>query len=164
MKALTLRQPWATLIAQDHKNYETRRWHPRRNPGVLAIASSKTRISGGTLALCNTPPFAAVLPFDGERGVVDAPTGMILAVARVTEFLPTEQIGPDDLEREGHFGDFTAGRWAWFMPDVIPLHRPIAIPSAKPGEKKTMRLGLWDVPKALITPELTEAVLKVSAR
>lgn len=164
MKALTLRQPWATLIAVGAKHYETRRWHPLDAPDVIAIASSKSPMSAAWRDRCNAPPFSEVLPYDAERGEVKAPIGCIVAVARIGEFLPTEEVGDDDLEREGAFGDFSEGRWAWFLPDVVPLAEPIRLPSYKPGEKKPFRLTLWDVPKKLITPELTEAVRAVEAR
>lgn len=162
MKALTLRQPYATLIAIGAKNFETRRWHPRENPGVIAIASSKTKMSGPMRDRCNAPPFSEVLPYDAERKEVRTPIGCILAVARISEFVPTEEIGPDDLEREGAFGDFREGRWAWFLPDILPLAEPIPIPSWKPGEKKDFRLGLWEVPKKLVTPELRDAAKAVA--
>ena len=32
MPALTLMQPWATLIARGAKRIETRKWHPARTP------------------------------------------------------------------------------------------------------------------------------------
>lgn len=162
--ALTLRQPWATLIAIGAKRIETRRWHPRENPGVIVIASSKTPMSGPTRDRCNAPPFSEVLPYDAERAAVKAPVGCILAVAAVDEFRPTVGVSDEDLDHEGHFGDYREGRWAWYLTDVAPLDEPIPIPSAKPGEKKDFRLGLWKVPAKLVTPELRDLVESVKAR
>lgn len=41
MKALSVRQPWATLIAQGKKTIEIRSW-PTRHRGPLAIVASKS--------------------------------------------------------------------------------------------------------------------------
>lgn len=164
MKALTLRQPWATLIAIGAKRIETRRWHPAENPGVIAIASSKSPMSAAWRDRCNQPPFSGVLPYDAENGRVKCPIGHIVAVARIGECLPTEAVGADELEREGDFGDFSDGRWAWFLSEVVPLYSPIRLPSYKPGEKKPFRLTLWDVPQKIVTPELTRVAAEVATR
>ena len=155
MRCLTLSQPWATLITIGAKRVETRRWHPHENPGVIVIASSKKPMSAAHRRLLDFEPFSSAL------NGTETPVGCLLAVARLRICRRTEEIVEELSEHERAFGDYSPRRWAWEFDVVEQLDEPVPIPSAKPGEKKTFRLGLWDVPKTLITPELTEAVLAV---
>lgn len=69
MKALSIRQPWASLIAEGHKTIETRTWAPWKGyRGPLAIHASKTvdYYAGGILDTVGLP-------------VKAEPTGMIIA-------------------------------------------------------------------------------------
>lgn len=157
MKALTLMQPWASLIAVGAKKIETRPWHPQENPGVIAIASSKSKMTKRNEGLCHTGPFAAALPDDA----FPLPRGSIIAVGRLVDFRRTHEVETEDLTHEQHFGDFREGRWAWYFDNVVRLDEPIRLPAVKPGEKQPFRLNLWEVPKVLVTPELTAAVRKV---
>jgi activating signal cointegrator 1 len=63
MKALTLTQPWATLIAIGAKHIETRSWATSYR-GPLAIHAAAGYGKGGARghkALCGTEPFCSVL-------------------------------------------------------------------------------------------------------
>jgi hypothetical protein len=61
MKALSIKQPWANMIANGEKTIETRKW-PTNYRGILLIVSSKS------------PPIK--------------PAGVALAVARVADCRP----------------------------------------------------------------------------
>lgn len=159
MKALTLQQPWASLIAIGAKGVETRKWHPQQNPGTLVICSSKKPITGPAHErLLASEPFASCL--DGH----ETPRSAMLAVARVSGFSRTDDLhyvaSPQECDRrdpgllsfeEWTFGDFTPGRWAWFLTDVVKLDRPVTLSEPtkpKRGErrrKSQFRLGLWDL-------------------
>jgi hypothetical protein len=131
MPALTLMQPWATLIALGRKKIETRGWHPRENPGVLAIASSKKMMSRAHRRMASEQE-----PFRSALGDAELPSGVIVAVAVVTGFERTEQIKVSGAE--ALFGDFSLGRWAWHLGEVVALDRPIHVSGAR---------GVWKVPR-----------------
>ena len=99
MKALTLTQPWATLIASGQKKIETRDWHPAEQPDVIVIASSKKPPSKPLRAMCEREPFASAL------AGLELPRCSYLAVARLKCCLPTEDMNIPESERPfGNFG------------------------------------------------------------
>ena len=89
MKALTLTQPWASLIALGHKHVETRSWTTYQHyGGVIAIHAAK-----------GFPRYAREF-FAEERlaGRVPPliPFSAIVAVARLADCCRTEQVGITD--------------------------------------------------------------------
>lgn len=89
MKALTLSQPWASLVAIGAKRIETRSWGTNYR-GPLAIHAAKN-FSDIARQLCYTEPFASAL-IDVE-GVLysnsdELPTGVVVAVVELTDVLP----------------------------------------------------------------------------
>jgi hypothetical protein len=137
MKALTLTQPWATLVAVGAKQYETRSWSTRYR-GPLAIHAAKG-FPGWAKTACLDEPFYSVLTADrGETQALRLPLGMVVAVAVLAEVLP---VGPGRLfpaqlsDRERAFGDYSDGRYAWVLRDIEPLPQPVPAKGA---------LGLWD--------------------
>lgn len=167
MKAITLTQPWATLIAIGEKRIETRSW-PTHYRGPLAIHAAKgTGPIGGDLGLVlliEREPFASVLRphlhgYTAEERAADLPRGEIVAVCNLHDCVPTDggaavaayyahyPIKPSKAEEhELAFGDHTAGRWAWTLHRITGLAAPI--------ECRGMQ-GLWDVPEE-IRRELAE--------
>ncbi|MEK3688583.1 ASCH domain-containing protein [Paenibacillus sp. FSL R10-2736] len=81
MKCLTIRQPWATLIALGEKQIETRSW-PTSYRGDLAIHAGMQVDK----AICKTEPYQSVLARHGytadnlPSGVILAPAGWPVAV------------------------------------------------------------------------------------
>ncbi|MDP9350376.1 MAG: ASCH domain-containing protein [Chloroflexota bacterium] len=147
MKALTLHQPWATLVAIGAKRVETRSWYtPYR--GELAIHASKTFPPEAVLLFWE-PEFYGVLRRAGYHNPQDLPLGAVIATCMLTRCVPTtrEPVGPElqhrseDMfgdrpntahlkrlalldglsEQEQLFGDFSPGRYAWFLSDIIQL-------------------------------------------
>lgn len=141
VKALTLQQPWATLIAIGDKEIETRKWHPKEDPGRLVICSSKKPLTGPAHErLLASQPFAECLA--GR----ETPRSAMLAVATLARCERTEMLHiPEMGWPEVAFGDYSPGRWAWFLEDVVALPEPIPLsdPPRRPGQKKQFRLGIW---------------------
>lgn len=160
MKALTLQQPYATLIALGAKRIETRRWHPLENPGIIAIASSKKPLTRAQEARCCQPPFVDVLGTKpGQRQPL--PIGHIVALARCHRFERTEDVSAADLAREGDFGDYRTGRWAWHFDSVVALDVPVPVPESPKG-KKDFRLSLWNLPDTLVQGPLAPALARIA--
>lgn len=136
IKTLSLTQPFASLVALGEKRIETRSWSTTHR-GILAIHAAKA-IPRHERELCYTPPFVSVLRRHDLR-VSQLPRGAIVAVAVLRHILPTGQAGRfwvDDLpEQERAFGNYTAGRYGWFLYTIRALREPI------PARGK---LGLWE--------------------
>lgn len=86
MKALTLTQPWATLVAIGAKSIETRSWKTNYR-GPLAIHAGKGL--GGMKAdefvrLCSSEPFRSALGSEGDL----LARGVIVATCELLEVLP----------------------------------------------------------------------------
>jgi hypothetical protein len=147
VKALSLIQPWATLIAIGAKRIETRAWStPYRGP--IAIHASKWLTSTGRiinaevssyLSLCHEEPFRSALTLAGIERVQELPSGAIVATARLADVISTDTFQPDDYERE--FGNYAPRRFAWLLTDVEPLSAPITHRGFQ---------GLWDLDDAVI--------------
>lgn len=157
MKAITLTQPWATLVAIGAKQIETRSWCPLSYPtyGPLAIHAAKGLgpVGGkdGLTRLCSTEPFCSVLNTwsrEYAKTYVDLadmvnrplmPLGAVVAICELLEVRPTRGRSLERdyglSEQELAFGDYTEGRWAWRLGNVRMLPQPIPAKGA---------LGLWE--------------------
>ncbi|MEG6584905.1 ASCH domain-containing protein [Dendrosporobacter sp. 1207_IL3150] len=130
MKAITLWQPWASLLASGAKKYETRTWATTYR-GQLAIHAAK-KFPKEEIELCWEEPFKTSLSKSGLK-VEDLPRGAIIAIANLTDCLKVNEefiknlAGTTELE----FGDYEIGKYAWVLTDVRPI-KPIAV-SGKQG-------------------------------
>lgn len=160
MKALTITQPWASLIAIGAKRFETRSWSTNyRGPIAIHAAKGLGSVGGasGLLTLCQQEPFRSTFLEHCEelRSLYPhakpptwrdmLPLGAIVAVVELTDVVRTETLtalpfweGRNDHERA--FGDYTPGRFAWHLENVWKLADPIVCSGA---------LGLWKAPDAL---------------
>lgn len=156
MKALTLTQPWATLIACGAKRIETRSWSTTyRGPIAIHAAKGLGPVGGksGLGEQCAVPAFEAALTkwFEdfgamksAERAGCVMPLGAIVAVAQLVDVrcismkLRAEVLAQTITPNEIEFGDYTSGRFAWFLEDVKPLRDPVECKGA---------LSLWEVPE-----------------
>lgn len=118
MKALTLHQPWASLIGIGAKEYETRSWATSYR-GPLAIHAGKTVgvVPDGWIRQWVQPL--------GIRDVSKVPLGAMLCVCELTAIYRTEELLPHLSEQEKVFGNFRPGRFAWRMKVVEVLDPPI---------------------------------------
>lgn len=141
MKVISIRQPWATLIALGEKQFETRSWQTKYR-GKLAIHASK-KID---IDACHNREIATVLNKHGIVLTNDLPTGAIIAVSEITDChrVVMEELGWASFEggevvkgNEFHFGDYSVGRYAWRLEDIKKLREPILAKG---------QLSLWEYP------------------
>lgn len=158
MKALTLHQPHATLMALGKKPWETRSWKaPASLIGQrLAIHAGKT-IDPVAMA---DDRFTQALPRVGsDVGVL--PQGGIVAVVLLVKCRETTD-GDRKRSREQwmarsrpeHFGDFSAGRWVWETKLLLRAHPHIVCRGWQ---------RLWNVPESIagvLEEALSDAVPK----
>ncbi len=143
MKAITLHQPWASLIACGLKTIETRDWRPPRAVigERIAIHAAKRLPDSWEW---NDDIRLAVEHWD------DIPLGVVIATALLVD---ARQVGFQTYTGKvlasspsytgwvepGPYGDFSEGRWLWFLDDIRPLDPPIPA-------RGRQRLWEWDVP------------------
>ncbi len=135
IRALSLLQPWASLIAVGAKTMETRSWQTSYR-GLLAIHASKA-FPGEYRELCTHAPFSSALLAGGIASVNQLPTSAIVAVCMLVGCVPTQGLRPG--EPEASFGDYSPGRYAWMLKNIVRIPEPIPARGS---------LGLWkpDVP------------------
>lgn len=119
MKALSLWQPWASLMAAGAKLHETRHWATNYR-GPIAIHAAKTRdVAGAPDELC-----ASVL---GKYWTHELPRGVVVAVGRLTHCRPAETVADHLTRADRAAGNFAHGRFAWRVEDLRALAEPIPL-------------------------------------
>jgi Lar family restriction alleviation protein len=148
MKAITIWQPWASLLAIGAKQYETRNWETKYR-GPIAIHAAKK--DPCKIPLLGLQKFEEATKEELEKAGLSwclLPTGKIIATA---ELVNCWLIGAEldiPTEQEMLFGDWTPGRYAWELANIQLL--PVPIPA-----KGAQRLWNWDVE----TRQATEIVM-----
>ena len=150
MKALTLYQPWASLIAWGFKTMETRSWRPPYafNFGDrIAIHAAASKPFGlepkskGKEQKIETHAKDLWLPLQDTLGI-DLPLGAVVATARLVEAKMVVQSEDEngvvlvsydrnqmfvDSVQTDPYGDFTEGRWLWFLKDIVQVEPPVKV-------------------------------------
>ncbi|WP_438350915.1 ASCH domain-containing protein [Paenibacillus sp. FA6] len=153
MKAITIIQPWATLIALGEKKFETRSWATKHR-GPLAIHAGKKVDKDAWM----NEVIYMTLRKHGILTINDLPTGAILATCNLSGCYMVERKASEQEDRipvwlksttaegitlgwagkfpdEYYFGDYSDGRYAWKLADVKPLEDPISVKGQQ---------GLWN--------------------
>lgn len=144
MKALTLTQPWASLMASGWKQIETRSWSTKYR-GPLAIHAAKG-FPAWARDLCAEPPFCIKLR---HAPAYQLPLSRGLCVVELlgcisTDFLQEDWYRAEELlghevgEYERDFGDYAPGRYAWVTRFVRHLDDQREVRGA---------LGIWNWPE-----------------
>jgi len=141
MKAITIRQPWASLIAAGVKTVETR---PRRTAyrGRIAIHAGLRfhepfeEAMQACMAAGLSGFESIVLSAARAAPPLGPPRGAVVASARLFDCVPVENLINEptcqpaepwgaghyivDLDRERPLGDHSPGRWALLLDDIKP--------------------------------------------
>lgn len=148
LKALTLLQPWASLVALGAKSVETRSWATKYR-GPLAIHAGARRLHHGSfLLLARTARMAGLITLEQERVFrsLDVPFGAVVATCELVDVVAMVDLawgdepgwrhevmrsGVDHVEHvyvgreQRPYGDFSPGRFAWLLGDVVALPEPV---------------------------------------
>ena len=133
MKALSIIQPWASLIATGIKDIENRTWRTNYR-GEFLIHSSAKRLPAGWTALTSEQYAAAtrlVNPYGKENDVKQLPVSAIIGKARLVDCV---------LNHPSVWAE--KGVWNWVLADVQLFSTPILNVNG--------RLGFWEVDDALL--------------
>ncbi len=122
--AISLHQPWASLIASGQKRYETRSW-PTNHRGLIAIHAAK-KIEPDTRLL----NLLGIAESDVPRGAVVAIADLVDCIQMDAKFIEA-QSGTERM-----CGDWSVGRWAWKLENIRAI---------EPISARGMQ-GLWHFP------------------
>lgn len=109
IKCLTLKQPWASLVVEGHKEIETRSWETKYRGELYIHASSKFYF--GDLELCRIDRFFKEAIPDPTKVI----TGAILGKVTLVDCVRTETLDGKISKKEKAFGDYSPGRFAWIL-------------------------------------------------
>ena len=133
MKALSLLQPWASLVVMGLKTIETRSWNTSYRGELLIHASLGKR--GGLIA--KEHPFKKyIADFDS------LPFGALIGKVVLVDTVPAASLPYSDTHinrltmEEKAFGDYSGNRRAWIFEDAVSFNKPIPFKGS---------LGLWEV-------------------
>lgn len=136
MKALSLDQPYAILMALGLKEYETRSWITKYRGQIAIHATARKQAQYN--AVFQDDPFLSVLTRAGFRTYSDLPFGAVVAVAELVAIYCANELAEKletmGRENELEFGNFAPGRYAWRFANVKKI-TPI------PAKGKQ---GLWE--------------------
>ena len=131
MKALTLWQPWASMVAMGEKQVETRCWSTKYR-GEIAIHSAAKLPPAWLGASKEFPEFKTEIAdvLNCKRDYVQSevralPMGSILCIIRLCDIRETKNVREDLGTRELIFGNYEDGRYAWFFEMVKRFDEPI---------------------------------------
>jgi activating signal cointegrator 1 len=131
MKAITIMQPYAELIARGEKRFENRSW--------LTHYTGPLAIHAGLAAGPQLRQIAADIGIDLKK----LPLGAVVAVADLLDCTPIENLTA--IQRRSRHA---IGPYCWVLDNVQRLEQPIVIPGKQ---------GLWNIPDEvadLITQQL----------
>lgn len=118
MKAITLEQPFASLVSIGAKTIETRSWSTDHR-GPLAIHS-------GNLVKSITDPYYNSLLISAGLDCERLPLGKIIAIARLVSCEKIIITGIPCYPQLA-FSDFTPGWYAFELVDIRPLATPVSV-------------------------------------
>lgn len=130
MRAITLYQPWASLIAAGVKDRETRSWPPPQY-----LVGQRIAIHAGLRVEADVPETfdAEVAHHLGAAWRSTVPRGAVVAIVRLSGWAAT-----GELVRQGlvdAWGDYSPGRYAWLLREIEPLDPPAYVRGQR---------GIWE--------------------
>lgn len=143
MKAITVWQPWAWLLAAGIKHDETRSWRTNYRGEILIHAAKKEFHEVAPLMTIEAYAALEAELFRRNMNLMDRNryfhTGAIIGTAILTDCKLIDQEYHDFIKElcpeEFLYGDFTVGRYAWRLEKPQLFKTPIPTPGKQ---------GLWN--------------------
>ncbi len=141
MKALTIIQPWATLLASGKKRCETRSWKTNYRGEILIHAGGMKYNYFSDVCQCSKTLMGHFRDagIGGDEDMQALPFKAIIGKARLVNCVLIDRLTAELIckqhPEEFAFGNFAPGRYAWVMEDAVLFDKPI------PASGKQ---GLWN--------------------
>jgi phage N-6-adenine-methyltransferase len=133
LKAISLWQPWASLIPLGLKHYETRSWKTNYRGKLLICSTAKSTKTQYQqyLKICNE----VELP---EWNETNFPHGCAIAICDLVDCIEmTPEFIAQQSQTEILCGDWQVGRYAWKLKNIQPITEPFAVKGKQ---------GLFNIP------------------
>lgn len=166
MKAISLWQPWASLMVLGAKRIETRSWYTDHR-GPLLIHAAKRKNIGELSDVLEQEEFRSalklpILDLDGDlrkqlrEDIENLPYGALLGTVNMVDCVPTEKINRETLNMpcgtfgdwsEWDFGNYMDGRYGWICEKPVKFEHPIAYKGEQglfDVDTRGMHLPPWD--------------------
>lgn len=125
MKAISLWEPWATAIAIELKQIETRHWFTSYR-GPVAIHAAKTREHAHIVWDPDfDPAITGAFSSSGVESIDDLPFGCVVCTANLVACDRVEGVRGKISRIEYALGNYDNGRFAWRLENVVRLAAPI---------------------------------------
>ena len=121
MKVLSLKEPFASLILNNRKHIETRSWKTNYR-GELYIHASMTKMNKKDINLLKDKPF--------NYGYIICKCNLVDCI-----YMTKEYVKKMEKSSEFIYGDYSEGRYAWVLENIVPLKIPI---------KAKGQLNIWN--------------------
>ena len=108
IKAISLWEPWASLIRAGLKRYETRHWKTNYRGPLLICAAVAARFTARELR-----HMIGGMPDDFEMHF-----GHAVAIVDLVDCIPTETMTPELIGTDAPFGNFDPCRFAWKLENL----------------------------------------------
>lgn len=135
MKALTIWQPWASLMATGAKKIETRGWRTHYR-GDIVICSAKRKIPlterDDLYRLSQDRKLAPL----ADIIMNTLPLGQALAIVTLADVAPAEQIPIEMKQSEMFYGDYSPGRFGWITTNLRRIKDPFPVKGQQ---------GIWNL-------------------
>lgn len=143
MKALAIRQPWAslTLLLDNHgkafKRVETRSRRTNYRGRIVIHAGLADEIFFSRILVRKERPYLIKAGFSRDTDIHKLPHGYVIGEATIADCVPIEELWgtPWCTEQEMALGDWSKGRYGWILRDPTMYDRPIPARG---------QLGLWN--------------------
>lgn len=124
MKCISLWQPWATLIAIEAKQFETRSWSTDVR-GRIAIHAAKRPVTRADI----TPQIGKTLYAANYGTLLSLPLGVVVCTVELTDCLSVGEAMAKGLisDQERFFGDYSLGRYCWRLENVELVNNAPAV-------------------------------------
>lgn len=131
MRALSIKEPWASLIRERVKWVETRSWGTNYR-GELYIHASRSPVPKGDEKVDR---LIALLPAADCTGFA---YGCLVARCEVVDCIRMDEVYVERMRREHPIeylcGEYAPGRYAWRLDRIEPLEKPLP---------RRGMLGIW---------------------
>ena len=123
LKAISLWQPYCSLIALGIKQYETRSWKTNYRGKLLICSTAKLtkKQYQQYRKICSS----VELPAWNE---INFPCGKAIAICDLVDCIPiTSSFIQEQSEKEINSGDWEVGHYAWKLENIQPITEPFAV-------------------------------------
>lgn len=147
MNAISLWQPWASLVAERLKRWETRHWRPPLRGDVAIHAAKRWGRDQREYCVWLLKRSSGFDWHDSERILIESLArepvlGAVVALVYLGDVEPSERLITRLDSREILLGDYGPGRFGWCLDPVRRLREPLPLRG---------RQGFWTLTAAEAT-------------